>query len=438
MLKNIKIEKVVFRGWGLGFDDDGAIFVNSAYPGDVLDLKVFRQKKKTRFAEISKIVEASPLRQKADCEVFGDCGGCDWLDLNYSDQLALKQEIIEEVFSKQEQVNEIIGSAECLHYRNKSFMPIARQADKIEIGMFQKRSHFVVAHQNCQIQPEIFDKIAVEFMAYVTASKIKIYNEKNGRGNLRHLGLRRSSKNGAVLVILVTKNRKLPFSNLLVKKLTQKFPEIGGIVQNINPQTGNVILGDTEKLLYGSEYLEEKIGAIEYRLHYRSFFQINHDTTEKLYNYLLQQIEPAEVLIDAYCGVGTIGLYLAQKAQQIFGIESNSAAVSDAHFNQELNGLINCQFQVGLVEEKLAEICQTEAIDSIIFDPPRKGLDGKILDTLAQHKIAKIIYVSCNPMTQKRDLELLEKLGYQIDSIQPFDMFPQTWHIENVIVLKLS
>ncbi|MFO7896459.1 MAG: 23S rRNA (uracil(1939)-C(5))-methyltransferase RlmD [Candidatus Cloacimonadales bacterium] len=436
ILKNIKIEKVVFRGLGLGFDADGAIFVNSAYPGDILDLQVFRQKKNTRFAEISKIVEASPLRRQANCEVFGDCGGCDWLDINYSDQLALKQEIVGEVFAQQGEINAIIGSAQTEHYRNKSFMPLARQAGEIRIGMFQKRSHFVVAHQNCQIQPQIFDQIASEFMAYVKASKIKIYDEKTGKGNLRHLGFRINNNQAQVLVILVTKNRKLPFSRQLVSTLTQKFPQISGIIQNINPEAGNVILGGSEKILFGSEYLQDKIGEIEYRLHYRSFFQINHDTTEKLYNYLAQQIEVSEVIIDAYCGVGTIGLYLAAKAAQIYGIESNAAAVSDAQYNQELNNLQNCQFQVGLVEDKLQEICQTQQIDSIIFDPPRKGLDAKIIDILAQQKIAKIIYVSCNPMTQKRDLELLLKLGYQLESIQPFDMFPQTWHIENVLVLR--
>ena len=435
IIKNLEIKKVVFRGLGLGFDEDGAIFVDNAYPGDILDVETFRSKGKTRFARINKVIEPAEIRQQATCEAFGTCGGCDWLDIDYSAQLHLKQEIMEEVLGNMGTIDPIIGSDTPEHYRNKSFMPVSQIDDKPIIGIFQKRSHDVIEHSDCKIQPKIYDEIAAEFIQYAIASKLKVYNEKNQKGTLRHLGFRRSEANGEIILVLVTRSRKLPFTNQLINRMKEKFPQVVGIIQNINPTNGNVILGDSEKILFGQDYLTEKIEHVSFKLNYRSFFQINHSTTTKLYDYIKAQIGADETVMDAYSGVGTIGIFLAEQAKKVIGVESVETAVEDAKKNVELNNLDNCFYQVGLVEDKLAEICSNETLDTIIFDPPRKGLEPKIIAVLAENPVKKIIYVSCNPMTQKRDLELLLQVGYKIEKIQPFDMFPQTWHIENIVVL---
>jgi 23S rRNA (uracil1939-C5)-methyltransferase len=304
------------------------------------------------------------------------------------------------------------------------------------IGIFQKRSHVVIAHKDCKIQPSIYDEIVTEFLAYIEAAKVKIYDEKTGNGNLRHLGFRKSAANGQIIVVIVTKNRKLPFTKQLINNLTGKFPQIIGIIQNINSEKGNAILGKDEKILFGKDYLIETIGKISYHLNYRSFFQINHSTTEKLYDFVKSQISKNEIILDAYSGVGTIGIYLADKAKEVIGVEFVAAAVKDAKQNIEFNNIDNCRYYVGLVEDKIEEICKKTVLDTIIFDPPRKGLEKKIIEVLKHNEIKKVIYVSCNPMTQKRDVHMLNEIGYKIKKIQPFDMFPQTWHIENVVVLE--
>ena len=437
IIKDLEIKKVVFKGFGLGFNELGAVFVESAYPGDILDVEVVDKRSKTHFAKIDKIIKPSKMRGEASrCEVFGTCGGCNWLDISYQNQLVLKQKIIEEIFAKFLPVDPIIGSATPYHYRNKSFLPIASREGKAVIGMYQKRSHTVISHNSCAIQPEIFDEISKEVLAYIMGSKVKIYDERSQKGILRHLGFRYSASTQEILVILVCKNRKLPFTNILVNKLTSKFPQIKGIIQNINPKFGNVIIGDDEKILYGQDYLIDTVGEVKYKLHYRSFFQINNSTTSRLYDYVKRCINNDDVVIDAYSGVGTIGLYIANKAKEVIGIESNVAAVNNAKENAELNNISNCRFHADLVENKIAEICQEKNIDAIVFDPPRKGLEESIIELVGKKKIAKIIYISCNPMTQKRDIDNFIKIGYRIKKIQPFDMFPQTWHIENVIELS--
>jgi len=436
IIKNLKIEKVVFKGLGLGFDSDGAIFVDNSYPGDLLDVKVFHKKGKVRFAKIQKIIKPSHIRKKAPCEVFGLCGGCDWLDIDYSNQLKLKQDIMQEIMGEMGAIQPIIGSEEPIYYRNKSFLPVSTKNGKPIIGIFQKRSHVVIAHKDCKIQPSIYDEIVTEFLAYIEAAKVKIYDEKTGNGNLRHLGFRKSAANGQIIVVIVTKNRKLPFTKQLINNLTGKFPQIIGIIQNINSEKGNAILGKDEKILFGKDYLIETIGKISYHLNYRSFFQINHSTTEKLYDFVKSQISKNEIILDAYSGVGTIGIYLADKAKEVIGVEFVAAAVKDAKQNIEFNNIDNCRYYVGLVEDKIEEICKKTVLDTIIFDPPRKGLEKKIIEVLKHNEIKKVIYVSCNPMTQKRDVHMLNEIGYKIKKIQPFDMFPQTWHIENVVVLE--
>lgn len=434
-IKNIKIEKLVYKGFGLGFKDSNPIFVFNSVPGDIVDVKIIHKKGNALFGEICELKERSEFRIEPECKVFGTCGGCDWQCIPYEKQLEYKQIIIEEIFRNipEEKIRTIVASGKDRYYRNKSFFPISEKNNEPVIGMFERRSHKVVPHLKCFIHPPVFDEVIKVFRNYLTASKIKIYNETNGKGTARYLGIRHSKNTNEMMIIFVTKTRKIPFSNQLVRALTTSFPNIVGIVQNINSNPTNVILGNEDKILFGKNNLIEKIGSSRYKLNYQSFFQVNTTVAEKMYEFVKEHIPANSNVLDAYCGVGSIGIYIAGKAGKVIGIENNGNAVIDARFNAELNNASNCDFITGDVEDKILEIC--ENIDTIIFDPPRKGLNKEIIEKIPDN-IKKIIYISCDPSTQVRDVNRLMEKGFKIKLIQPFDMFPQTYHIENGIVLE--
>ncbi len=438
IIKNLHIDKLVFKGYGLGFDNSVPVFVLNAVPEDILDVVIDYQKKDVLFGSIRKIIKPSQFRKEAECEVFGRCGGCDWLHISYPDQLRFKQDIIKEIFQKFQNVNieSIIASSKHFFYRNKSFLPLSERFDQPVIGMFERNSHRVISHKNCLIQPEIFMQISRQFLKYIKLTKTTIYNERTGKGTLRHIGFRISGSSKEILVVVVTKSSKLPFTKQLVRILSENFPQISGIIQNINPDPGNRILSKKEKILFGKDHLFEKIGNLIFRLNYRSFFQVNNGIAEKLYSFIKDNIKENSVVIDAFSGIGTIGLFISNKAKQVFCIENNEQAVIDAEFNAKLNNIKNCMFIRNYVEDEIQVLCSQNQIDTIIFDPPRKGLNEKIINVISENKIGQIIYISCNPSTQVRDVGKFIDLGYQIGKMQPFDMFPQTYHIENVVILK--
>jgi len=436
IIKELKIEKLVYKGLGLGFDESNPVFVSNAVPGDVLDVQVESTRRQVSFAKIDKIIISSPKRIKADCEVFGKCGGCDWLNISYEDQLEYKQEIVEEIFQniEIEKINNIIASGK-EPYRNKSFFPVAKKDGKPITGMFESRSHNVIPHKKCLLQPELFDDICKKVLSYIEASKMQVYYERNHSGNIRHIGIRYAEKTNEIIVILVTRNRKIPFSKQLERILLEAYPNIVGIIQNINTEKTNVILGNDEKILFGRDFIYEQIGKTKFKLSYKSFFQVNTKQAEKMYKFVKQSILENSKVIDAYCGVGSIGLYLADKAAKVIGIENNVKAVQNAKENAKLNKIDNCKFVAGYVETELPKILKDNKIDTIIFDPPRKGLEQRIIDNIPSD-IKKIVYISCDPMTQVRDIKLMIEKGFVPKEMQPVDMFPHTFHIENIIILE--
>ena len=437
IIEKLKIEKLVYKGYGLGFNDSNPIFVPYSVPGDIADVEIEYQKKDVFFGKIKELIERSPNRIEPNCEVFCKCGGCDWLNIPYEKQLEYKQLIINEIFRnvKVNKVNEILSSPLQKYYRNKSFFPISEIQAQPLIGMFERKSHKVIPHKHCKLYPPIFAKIMESFLSYMNVANVTVYDERTGKGTARHLGIRYSEATGEILVILVTKSRKLPFSKQLVRILTTEFPDIVGIVQNINQSRTNTILGDENKILFGRDHIFEKIGKKKYKLHSSSFFQVNSGIAEQMYDFCRAHIDKNDKVLDAYCGVGSIGLFVADKATEVVGIENNEFAVQDAVANAKLNKVENCHFITGDVEQELPILCRKEKFDTIIFDPPRKGLDAGTIKTLPDN-IKKIIYISCNPTTQERDAKLLLERGFKIILMQPFDMFPHTYHIENVLVLK--
>jgi 23S rRNA (uracil1939-C5)-methyltransferase len=282
------------------------------------------------------------------------------------------------------------------------------------------------------------DEILEEIVSFSQNVKLEPYDENSHKGILRHVGIRINQKQDEILLILVTKGSKFPFTKQFIRSMTNRFPQITGIVQNINRSIGNVILGNEDKLLYGSPYLTDELGGVKFRLHYKSFYQINSSTTIKMYDYLKDSLRANDTVLDAFCGVGTIGLLVADKAKQVHGVEEIPEAVTDAEYNLRLNKIDNAVFHAGKVEDVLPGLMQQNEFSAVILDPPRKGIEAATLLAISMAKIPLILYVSCNPMTLVRDVKLLLEKGYKVEEITPFDMFPQTWHIETVVKLTLN
>ena len=441
LIPSLKIKKIAMHGYGIGYAENKAILVPYTLPGDVVDVQLQVEKKDVAFATLVQFRTLSEDRIAVKCEAFDGenaCGGCDWLMVPYYLQLQWKSDLVKGQFAPlqlQSKVTAAIASPSSFHYRNKSFLPAAVSASGIYFGMYERYSHRVIPHTNCLLHPKLFDDIFNEIAAFADKVKLPVYNETNGKGILRHAGIRINQAQEQVLVVLVTKSSKFPFTQQLVRQLTQRFPQITGIVQNINRSSGNVILGHEEKILYGSPYLYDELDGVKFRVHYKSFFQVNSPLAQLLYGYLKAQLQPTDIVLDAFCGNGSIGLYVADKVKQVIGIETDEAAVADAEFNRELNQKENVSFRQGTVEELLPSLIKERKFSTVIFDPPRKGVDEVVLQAVVQKEIPLILYVSCNPMTLVRDVSFLLKHGYKAENITPFDMFPQTWHIETVVKL---
>ncbi len=431
------------HGYGIGFAEGKAVFVPFTMPGDCINVNVRLEKKDVIFGTVSEYLESSDISIDPQCDAFGGehaCGGCDWLMVPYRTQLDWKTQLLKESFAPiclSDLVQTIIPSPQPQHYRNKSFLPCSTSERGIDFGIFERYSHSVIPHKACLLQPPVMDEILNEIIVFAQQVKLEPYDENTQKGILRHAGIRINSPQDEILLILVTKGSKFPFTQQFIRTMTSRFPQIVGIIQNINRSIGNVILGNEDKLLYGVPYLHESLKDTQYRLHYRSFFQINSGTTELLYDSLLQSLNKDDIVLDAYCGIGSIGLYIANKVKRIIGIEEIPEAIADAEFNQSLNKSDNAHFVLGKVEDKLPELMEKHHFSTAILDPPRKGVEASSLLSLAEHKIRQIFYVSCNPMTLVRDIKLLIEKGYQVEAIRPFDMFPQTWHIETVVRLSL-
>ncbi|MDD3050180.1 MAG: 23S rRNA (uracil(1939)-C(5))-methyltransferase RlmD [Candidatus Cloacimonetes bacterium] len=440
IINSLKIEKIVSQGHGLAYADGKPVFVQSGLTGDVVDLEVIHETGKAIFGRILAYHQHSEFYSEPKCEVFGICGGCDWLNMKYSRQLLVKEQLLRDTFSQLTEncdiFHNICASPQEDHYRNKVFLPVSKKKKDILFGMFARKTHEVIPHQNCRLHKTILENIADDIINYVRKSNLEIYNELNQTGNLRHIGFRVVEKSGEIVVVLVTKNSKLPFSKQLVRSLTDKYPQVVGIIQNINPKQTNRITGDDSKIIFGRPFLYDSIGEIKLKLHYLSFFQINNLLTECLYQEIEDNIFSGDSVIDAFSGVGTIGLFIAKKANQVVFIESNTQACSDAEDNIKLNNQTNCTVINGKVEEQIQALIKEQNFNTVIFDPPRKGLDSKTIKAITESGIQKIIYVSCNPATQVRDLKEFLNSGYKLTKVRPFDMFPHTHHLENLAILQ--
>ncbi|ADO77712.1 23S rRNA (uracil(1939)-C(5))-methyltransferase RlmD [Halanaerobium praevalens] len=445
-IKTLEIKDLAHGGDGVAKTKSGmAIFIARTLPGDLVKAKLTKIKKDYAFAELIEIIEAGPGRIKAPCPVYNKCGGCQLQHIDYQKELEFKQNNIKQLFKRiagieNFELKDVLAADDDFRYRNKAQFPLKlNEEEQITAGFYQRKSHDIVPNHNCLIQHPLINRILKLTLEELNKFQLSVYNEDTLQGLLRHLVIRVGTCTNQALLVLVTNGDDFIDKNLIARTLMRKIPELKGVVQNINNENTNVIFGKRDILLAGQAKITEYIGAKAYFISARSFFQVNTLQAKKLYDTAAKYLDSkqeAEV-IDAFSGTGSIGIYLSDKAKKIYGIESLKAAVEDAQKNAELNQINNIEFKLGMVAAKLPVLLKENKIETIIFDPPRKGLNQKTIELLLENELKKIIYISCNPATQARDLKKLKK-KYQLVEIQPVDLFPQTYHIESVALLKLK
>ena len=373
------------------------------------------------------------------CPVYRECGGCQLQIVPYEEQLRRKQEREEQLLGRFQKVEQIIGMQDPTHYRNKVTAAFGEDRNKqIVSGIYQPNSHRIVPVDSCMIEDRISDEIIVDIRNMLPEFRIRAYQERNGSGWLRHVMIRSGFRTGELMVVLVAASPAFKTQKPFLQELLKRHPEITTVVLNINSAFGPVVLGRQNRVLYGNGWIEDVLCGHRFRISPRSFYQINPVQTEVLYGKAVEfaELRGTETVLDAYCGIGTIGITASDRAKQVVGIELNRDAVSDARINAKRNGIRNCWFSAGDAGEYMQQMAKEGMRPDVVFmDPPRAGSDRKFLSALLKTAPERIIYVSCDPETLARDLKILSEGSYSVQRIQPVDMFPFTSHVETVCCL---
>lgn len=431
-------------GLGVAKVNGYAIFVPDVLPGETASVRVLKTKKGYGYGKLLKIKEKSPERVEPPCDIYDLCGGCQLQHFSYQGQLDYKSGYVRETLEriggvKDVKVHQTLGMDEPWSYRNKVQVPVADKDGELIAGFYKKRSHSIVDMDHCLITDKVIDEIVQKAKQIAKDCDVAPYNEETHRGILRHIVARIGQNTGEVMVVLVTKTAELPFRKRFIAEITEAFPQVKSIVHNINSKRTNTIFGEVTKTIWGRDVIYDNIGEIKFAISARSFFQVNPKQTKVLYDQAMHYagLNGEETVIDAYCGIGTISLFLAKKADHVYGVEIVPEAIEDARANAELNKLDNVTFEVGQAEKIIpAWYDQGIRADVIVVDPPRKGCDEALLQTMIDMQPKRIVYVSCNPATLARDLKVLEAGGFKTVEVQPVDMFPQTMHVECVALIE--
>lgn len=442
----VTISDYGYEGEGIAKIDNFTVFVKGAMKGEKVKILIVKVNTSHAFGKILEIITPSNKRQEADCNTYKRCGGCNLRHIKYEETLNLKRNIVQNLIDKtlEEKViaKETIGMEKPFFYRNKAQYPVGYNKNgEIITGVYAARTHEIIELKSCAIQMPISQEIAKFVINFMKENGITAYNEETGKGAIRHIVVKVGLHTNEVMYVLVTNERKILREEKLVEELRKNFPEIKTIVKNINQKNTNVIMGSENEVLYGNGYIQDKLGDFVFNISPLSFYQINPIQTEKLYNLAIEKanLNKEDIVLDLYCGIGTIGTFASPYVKKVYGIEIVDQAIKDAKENAKLNKIENIEFYCGDVEEVLENVLNKENIvPNVVFvDPPRKGLDKHTIQNILNLKPERFIYISCNPATLMRDLKELEK-DYAIQEIQPLDMFPFTSHVETVSVLTLK
>lgn len=488
-------------GEGVGRANGYTLFVQGALPGETVRVRVMKTKKQYGYAKLLEIVKASPDRVSAPCPIYDQCGGCQIQHMSYAGQLAWKRQLVvdnlqrigklnvmvedadaqgdkenlnrlaeenvdqaaepaiseeqgngsnrirlrlegvmnEEAAAQGIRVLPTMGMDEPWRYRNKAQVPIGVAEGGLVGGFYAKGSHRIIDMETCLIQHEHNDEVVAKVKEIGSHLGISAYNEETGRGLLRHVVVKKAFRTGEMMLVLVTNGRDIPHKDEWIGSIREAIPHVASICQNVNKKQTNVIFGDETRVLWGRDVIYDYIGDVQFAISPRSFYQVNPVQTEVLYGKTVEYagLSGKETVIDAYCGIGTISLFLAQHADQVYGVEIVPEAIEDARSNAMLNEMKNVKFEVGASEDVIPRWKeQGIEADVIVVDPPRKGCDPRLLDTILEMKPERVVYVSCNPSTLARDLRVLEDGGYRTVEVTPVDMFPHTVHVECVILME--
>ncbi|MFD3447622.1 23S rRNA (uracil(1939)-C(5))-methyltransferase RlmD [Microbacteriaceae bacterium 4G12] len=440
---DVTFEDLTHDGAGVAKVNGYPIFVSQALVGEQAKIKIIKVKKNYAYGRLVELYKESTYRQDPACPVYKQCGGCQLQHLSYEGQLQAKEKQVRDVMKRiggLEDVNihPVLGMEHPWLYRNKAQVPIGEREGGLVAGFYRQNTHDIIDMETCLIQAEENDVLIQKVKDICSKHGVTAYNEERHKGMLRHIMARYGQVTGEVMLVFITRTEELPHKDDIIKEIVAAFPSVKSIVQNINNKKTNVIFGETTKVLYGSEYIYDCIGNVKFAISARSFYQVNPKQTKVLYDKALEYagLTGEETVIDAYCGIGTISLFLAQKAKKVYGVEIVPEAIEDAKRNAELNNITNVEFAVGEAETVIPNwYKQGIQAEVVVVDPPRKGCDEALLETILAMKPKKVVYVSCNPATLARDLKVLEEGGYKTQEIQPVDMFPQTTHVENVVLL---
>ena len=443
-LYTIDIQGLGHSGEGVGRYQNFTVFVTLALPGERTLVRITDVKKSYAKGELLKIETAAPARTEARCPIYRRCGGCQMQHLTYEAQLEAKRQKIVDAIErigglKDVLVHPTIGARNPWYYRNKMQFPVGMTGQGIAIGCFAQGTHQIINTENCFIQHESNNRIVREVRAIAEKLSLTPYDENTGRGILRHILGRIGTNTGEIMFVLVTAAKALPHKEQMIAELRTRIPGIVSIVQNVNSKRTNIILGDQTTTLWGKDTITDYIGDFAFEISARSFFQVNTAQAEILYNKAVEYagLTGRETVIDAYCGTGTITLFLARQAAKVYGIEIVEPAIGDARKNAERNHITNTEFIVGDAVDVMPELYKQGVRPAVIVvDPPRAGCDQAVLAAFVHMQPDRIVYVSCEPASLARDLSFLQKEGYTTKEIQPVDMFAQTSCVECTVLLK--
>lgn len=437
----LEITGLTSEGSGVGHFDGIAVFVPFTAVGDAVNVRILKDCGRYAYAKLEEIIKPSPDRIENDCPVFGKCGGCAYRHISYSAELRAKEITVRDAFERIGKLSPEFLSIErgdkTERYRNKLQMPVGNDGE-LTAGFFAPRSHRIIPVKDCKLQPEIFSEITDFIIEEAKMLKISAYNEEKHNGVLRHIFLRKSANdpNGGLCCVLVAR-RNVPEFKTLAGKLCGKFPQITGVVLNINPDKTNVILGEKEILLRGKSEISDKMCGVSLKISPKSFYQVNTNAAEKLYKKAAEFAGKAELILDLYCGIGSVGLSMAENTKKLIGAEIVGDAVLNARENALAHGIENAEFIVGDAEIAARTLADRGVCpDVILLDPPRKGCSEETLRICAEMRPRKIVMISCNPSTAARDCKFLKELGYETKTVQPFDLFPRTTHVETVVLMS--